>query len=311
MNPAQPIRFRKTRDIGEVITATLEFVRENFKPLGKALLTIVGPVVFVSVILGALMQMSFLSAILSGYGSDYGAEDIGSTFLSILGTGLLLTVGALVIFTLATAVVYSYLVLYMDEGTEHLDVPSVWRETKRNFFRLLWTFLGIGIMWVIASFVAALIPILGVLVLYIGDIYVGVTLSLVGIIRVREDVTISESISRSFDLVRGNWWRTALVVYIAYILVTTVSFDLMVPPSLLLWGYRASVLDADSSTTTSILIVVLFLIPAITMFLLYPIPLIAIAVQYFNLMEQKEGAGLLERVEEFGADLQSAGELPS
>jgi hypothetical protein len=49
--------------------------------------------------------------------------------------------------------------------------------------------------------------------------------------------------------------------------------------------------------------IILVLIVFLSLFLLYTIPLVTIAMQYFNLVERKEGVGLRERVEQFGAHL--------
>jgi hypothetical protein len=62
----------------------------------------------------------------------------------------------------------------------------------------------------------------------------------------------------------------------------------------------------DPSGFVTTVMTALSVASSIGMFILYPLPLIAIAIQYFSLVEQKEGVGLRERVQEFGAHLQNS-----
>jgi hypothetical protein len=317
MNLLQPtapqlLRFRKTRDLGEVVTATLEFLRENYKPLGKAILFIVGPVMLITGIIGAGMQISMVSAML---GSRYNGGDYYSTPnpLSIAGLGgmtiLVVWVMALILITASTAVVYSYLVLYMDRGMQP-TVRDIWSETKRHFGRLLGTFLALGFMFFIGFIVIGIIPLIGFIAIMVGAPYVAVTLSMVGIIRVREELPLSDSISRSFDLIRNNWWRTALLLLVVWLLMWAVLSNLAIPQLVITYLFTLNSVDGENpSLMLGVITVIMSLLYMFGSFLLYPLPLVAIAMQYFNLVEEKEGVGLRERVEQFGHSLEIAGSL--
>ena len=51
------IEFHRTRDFSRKLNATFEFVKQNFKPLGKSILFIAGP----PVLLASLVSGSFVS----------------------------------------------------------------------------------------------------------------------------------------------------------------------------------------------------------------------------------------------------------
>ena len=55
------IELQRTRDFGKKINATFEFVKQNFKSLGKSILFIAGP----PVLLGSLMIGSFMGDFMS------------------------------------------------------------------------------------------------------------------------------------------------------------------------------------------------------------------------------------------------------
>ena len=55
------IEFHRTRDFSRKLNATFEFVKQNFKPLGKSILFIAGPPVLVA----SLVSGSFMSEFMS------------------------------------------------------------------------------------------------------------------------------------------------------------------------------------------------------------------------------------------------------
>lgn len=304
----QHLRFRKIRDLGEVVTATLEFLRENYKPLGKAMLFIVGPVMLITGIIGAILQFSMVGALAgSGYydGDDYSVASPWSFPALGVTTVLVLWAMLLIMITASTAVVYSYLVLYMDREVQP-TVREVWDEAKRQFFRLLGTFVALGVMYFIGFIVVGIIPLLGFIAIMIGGPYIAVTLSMVGIIRVREGLSLSESISRSFDLVRNYWWRTALLLLVIWLVMWAILSNLAMPQLIITYLFTLNTVDGteDPSLLLGIITIILSLLYMLGSFLLYPLPLVAIAIQYFNLVEEKEGVGLRERVEQFGQSLE-------
>ncbi len=76
MNP-QKIEFQRYRDFGQIINATFEFLRENFKQLAKAVIFLVGPFILLTGIFGGLYQkdlFSFTSTVtsLSEFGISFG-----------------------------------------------------------------------------------------------------------------------------------------------------------------------------------------------------------------------------------------------
>jgi hypothetical protein len=315
--PAAPqlLRFRKIRDLGEVVTATLEFLRENYKPLGKAMLFIVGPVVLVTGIIGAGMQVGMMAALVgAGYygggNDDYATDyDPVSSLAPFAGVGAvtILVVWAmlLIIITATTAVVYSYIVLYMEREGVQPTVREVWTEAKTHFARLLGTFIALGLIYFVGFFVIAIIPLIGFIAIMVGGPYVAVTMSMVGIIRVREQLPLSDTISRSFDLIRDNWWRTALLLMVIWAVMWAVLSNLAMPQLLLTAVFTMNTVEGeDPSIWLGILTFVMAFLYMFGSFLLYPLPLVAIAFQYFNLVEQKEGVGLRERVEQFGESLE-------
>ena len=54
----QTINFKQKRELNDLITHTFDFIKQEYKTLGKALLTYAGPFVLVTAFLGAMYQGS-------------------------------------------------------------------------------------------------------------------------------------------------------------------------------------------------------------------------------------------------------------
>jgi hypothetical protein len=216
--------------------------------------------------------------------------------------------------TAITAVIYEYVVLYVDRPGEGIDVEDVWQQVKADFLRVLLTIVGQS---VIIALVVVLFFLPGILFNQIGMIEIGTVLfafpciylavgfSLMVMIRIRERLSFFESLSRSFDLVKGEWWRTAGIILIMLVIMFTVSFVLYIPQSVVmalssLHSVEGSPAEDAGTTAYRLPLILSAMLPQLGAFFLYSFPALAIGFQYFSLVEKKEGAGLLERIEEFG-----------
>ena len=66
---SERVNFRQVREFAEIINVTFSFIRQNFKPLGKVIIYIVGPFILVSSLVGGFMQESMLSLQVNHSGS--------------------------------------------------------------------------------------------------------------------------------------------------------------------------------------------------------------------------------------------------
>ena len=73
------IEFHRTRDFSRKLNATFEFIKQNFKSLGKSILFIAGPPVLVaSLVIGSFMS-DFMSFAMTGNP----AEEMENYFMSV------------------------------------------------------------------------------------------------------------------------------------------------------------------------------------------------------------------------------------
>lgn len=276
----QPIDFRVERDFSQKINATFGYIRQNFKPLCANILFIVAPFAVLAGIFSGLFQSSQLEALHSdGYGSFTSFQAMASSvnYLASMFFSLLA-------FVVLSLTVYSYMVLTMDyEGP--IEVSDVWNLVKSNLMAVLYSAVGVAILAVVAT-----------LFFVLPGIYFSVVLSIFIMVMVREEIGFIEAVERCFYLMKGNWWSTFGFLLIIGLIQAMVGFVASLP-SLVVYVLRIFQLPGGSN---DLVFIIASTFATIVNLLLYVISVVAIAFQYFNLVEKKDGVGFLERVNQIG-----------
>jgi len=101
------INFKQERDFNALISDTFEFIRQEFKPLIKSLLTYAGPFILITAFLQARYQSNMYNSL-----GVKGMSDPLWAFKSIFSTEYFLYIFAYMISNLVlTLVIYSYVKL--------------------------------------------------------------------------------------------------------------------------------------------------------------------------------------------------------
>jgi hypothetical protein len=273
------ILFEQRRDFGEKINATFSFLTENFARLGLALVCIVGPFALLGGIVSGYGQAAIFR---SGFKPPKAPDELLSfysdMFSNMLSPYVLIGyVFALFGAVLAGLVTYSYMNIYRRGTGRPIEVGEVWNEVQ--------PFIGQGVLLSIAT---TLILGVGLAFFIIPGIYVFVVLSLSTAVLVFEQGGASNAISRSFRLITNNWWATCGLIVVMYIINMLAGSIFGMPAAILGGLFGAGVIKSISGP----------LLAATTAFstvgstLLSAIPLVALAFQYFNLVDKNEGTGL-------------------
>lgn len=285
------INLRKVRDVGDVLNDTFRFIRQNIRVLGKSLLFIAGPAIVLSAVPSALLQIS-------GFGLDptnpTGATMSGPSFGLFIVLAVVFSITASV---LSIAIVHSTVMLYQDYGPGGFEVQDVWVMTKEHFWIILLAMLLIGVI-VMVPIIIVIIPCLGALAYFVGLVYFMVTLAPLFPMLVREQIGIIDGMKRSMGLVKEHWWATLGVVFVAFIIYSMLGGLFMVPYYIFFFINMMHMVDATSvSPLIQVGMVVSSAVGSLASILLYSIPLVALALHYFNLVERKERTGLMTAIE--------------
>jgi len=274
MESVSKIEFAKRRDFGEVLNVTFQFLRQNFKSLGLALLYIAGPFILIQGIITGYYQIDTFNFQNTGFLDAY-------TFLYFLTT-----LSQMITYAVIISVVYEYIVLYLNNENETITVNMVWEQSQKSIIPTIVMMIGIGLLIG-----------LGFILLIIPGIYFMVVISLFWIVIFKEGVSFSTAVSRCITLIKNNWWKTLGLIIIGFILQYAVSFIFALPTVIIVILKMLSGFENAVVSNVPDILTIIFAIIAAFAELFYAISLVILAFQYFNLVEGKDAEGLLTKID--------------
>ena len=278
------VRFRKLRDVGDVMNATVALLRENWRELLTSYVAVVAPVALATGIATGLYmhQMGGLLADPAAMEDDPFAV-FSPTYFGILLFGAL--GGALTV-----AAASAYVKLYREGQAGAITASVLWEEARD----LLFPFLGLSIVYglvIMLSAVIAIVPCLGILAWFAFVIwslpYYAVTFA----VRALEEDTLAASWQRARELVKGSWLFAGGALLLAgllfYVIIMIVSIPLYV--MMILVGINSAA--TDPSAMFSVMGAVVAPLQVVS-YAGYLIPLVALFFVHGRLAEELDGTGL-------------------
>lgn len=284
------IEFKKQRELGEILSDTFAFFRNEFKPFFNTFFTIVGPFLAVMVV-SLILYLYFAGNTLNIMAFDYDMEPINLAIIAVVG--LLYILSLVAVYTMSQSTVLHYIKSYAN-GKGTIDVATIRKEVYDSF----WSFIGLGIMVGLSCFV-------GFMLCIIPGIYLYVPLSLAFCILVYNRMNASDAYGYSFTLIKNEWWMTFATIFVIGIIVVVASYVFVVPTAIYQWikmGVFSGEIDAEGMMDIfkDPIYILLNVISTLAQFLLNLISIIAGAFIYFNLNEKKNFTGTYERIDNLG-----------
>lgn len=325
MEYIKPINFREARDFGSTMNITYRFIRQNFKGLAKSLLFFAAP----AVLLGSIFYHEIFTRTLGMAGSGgmngaspFGVDDYFTTinfWIALLASLVFMLVGGV----LTVATTHAYLLEYQERQTPVVDLGAVWKRSRRLFVRtftsMIMYYLGmvtamgvmlipVGILIVITSMVSPMLSAISMTLYYVGILVLCVYFAMVFFIRNKEEIGFFPALTRLNNITKGKFWNTVLVGGVNIYIYMVFALLFLIPWYIYLFTmYLHDVSTAPLASPGFLqeaLSTAMFMIYSLASIILVAVPLIALAVQYYNLSERAEAKGLLERIETFGQELQ-------
>jgi len=281
------IELAKARDLGEIVNDSFIFTKQNFKPLFKAVLTFCGLFIIATATTYALQQVKVLDIQKHIFENKYQTFD---TVADRFGLEFFLSMLFMLLsYTLMTTTVISYMALYKQKGNAAPTNEEMWGYIKYYFLRVLTAAILLTILLVFAM-AACIIP----------GIYLYPVFGLVFPIMIFENASFGYAFSRSFNLIKNNWWATFGTLFVMTIIVSIASLIFAFPSYVII--FINALTHGNNTASTSVpLTVIVSLVQQLAQ-LLYVIPLVALGLCYSNLNEIKEGSGLIDRINQFGSN---------
>ena len=266
------IQFRKKRELGDILTDTFEFIKQEYKPVAQLIITYVLPFLILQGVVQVYFQQKMFGLI------DFSDPE---TLLANLGPFysnlLLISLFSLFVQSLLIGTYYSYIEIYVKKGKGNFDLSEIKPLLFSN-----------SLLALSASFVVFIITMLGLMLCFVPGIYFANTFSIVVIIIVFEKKGLSNAMSRSWKLVHTQWWNTLLLGIIGIIIIWVTSYIFTLPGTLT--GITKTIKGIQEAGTIEYATWywVLTGISTVVSSLLWIIPFTFFAMQYFNLDERSK-----------------------
>ena len=296
MRFAQESDFRQLRDFGQKFSASFEFIGAHWRGLGQAMLYLVLPAAILQGIVSALLQKQVFAQALRGTGTGMGKLQqltmLDGMYQSPIYWINVAISGIFIMFLVLTVYAYVQCCLRPVPSPASITVGEVWAVVKSEF---------IGSY--LSYFALLMLIIIGFFLLGIPGIYLSVTFSLFYITKVVEGTGFVATCRRCLQLVRGKWWSTfGLIVMMSFALGLVLAVVGSVVGGLSYFAARqVGFLQTDDASSSLVLFTVITsALTGLLNLLIYPPLLLALAFQYFNLVERRDGVGLRNMVSQLG-----------
>ncbi len=317
----QKIHFQEVRDFGQVFNVGFTFIRQHFKRIFLHLLSLGGPFLLVGVGVSALLAVRMQSWTIGDGGSAGGRWPFS---LAEMGLSYAINIlSFLVGFVMITAVVNAYIKLYNESPSANPDITlgDIWAQVRKDFWYLagqlfllyltvvLITALMVGLAFLMFSSGSST----GLKALFGFLFFVGGFVLFCYLMPYMGGVFISQSyfernnfftgISRTFYLVQGNWWLTfglgvvnTIIMYVVFF-ICYIPFYFIMMFNMITQMNQSGGPNFSSMTWVMVGMTVLMTFGYLVTFIIH---YVMTAVHYHNLLERKEGGGLLARIQTVG-----------
>ncbi|MBT8261217.1 MAG: hypothetical protein KJO05_00235 [Bacteroidia bacterium] len=282
------IQFKRSRDLGRIITDIFKFLRHNYKVLFGLIFRIAGPALILLVVAYVFYMESAMNAF-DPYASD---PDLSGGFVSLLGSLLVFLLAAGLYYALLYGTVLNCIKSYVNNKGV-IDKTEVISGVKENF----WGLIGLSIL-------NGLIVGAGLMVCFFPGVYLGVVVITTYMIMVFEKRGASDSISYSFELIKGQWWTTFATLIVVWVIYYVVLFIFQVPQYIYFFTKEFTVsetyIEGSPVEAFDWIDMALSSFGVIAQYLLQTFLVLASAFIYFNLNEKKNFTGTMETIESLG-----------
>ncbi|CAM1358729.1 conserved membrane hypothetical protein [Tenacibaculum sediminilitoris] len=277
------IEFKRERDLGSIISDAFKFIRLEGKQFFLTILKVAAIPIVVAVASMIYYMMSMSSLI----------SQETSAVVRMMGSMFIMMIAYLVAFVFINLAGMYYIKSYIDnKGIVNQE------EIKENTKNKFWSFVGFGIL-------AYLILIASVLLCFFPVFYTMTAVSLGASILVFENEGGASAIGRCFNFISGHFWETFGVIIVVGLLVGVLGSVFQIPAVIYQFAKMGISMGNDDPTMmmniySDPIYLLLYVLSLVGNFLFYSITLITNVFLYFDINEQKNQTGTIEKIDSLG-----------
>lgn len=272
------INLNVERGFSDSITATFNFVKQEFAPLLKALAVIVLPMVFVDFFVKGFFMQTLLEL------ED--SRDSWSVLRSAAWTG----VSSGIIYGWMGIMVVSYLKVYHDKYRQEDEN----RITPGEVWRVMLSRLGSALL---ASFAFCLIIVVGMLFFIVPGVYFSIAFVFVIYSLIIQNKPIDSAFGASNELVKGKWWNLFLYLIVLQLIISFMAWIFNIPYFFL--TIKAVITESPGNIYEMSFC---YYLSSLGQYLAQTLMLVGVGMRFFSYLEQREHTVLLDKIGQLGQD---------
>lgn len=290
------IDLRKKRTVSDMVSEIFNYLKIHILNIFIGLIIFAGPFYIV----GSIFIGAFYGNLFSMIGT-VGEPDITNMF-TLIPAILCFMVGGV----LFQAVIVAYMKLSLTLEKTEITLGLVYNDVRTYFWKYfganLLFFFGVVMVMVILIIILTFIsPVLGAFASMFGIFYIMIAFSLFPFSISIENTSVINSIGRSYQLIKGHWWRT-FGYYILVSIIQSFMAGIIMMPIYIIGFYNtfsSAITDGTAPDMTQVGVIFSIVMP-IVMFInlfFYSFTGVGLGINYFSLVEIKEEVGLKEQIE--------------
>ena len=212
----EKINLSVERSFSDLITATINLVKQEFVPFIRAFAIIGFPVVLLMVFL--IKDLLLGSLEMSYNPQEYGAD----SFMEIAGNSILTGFASMFIVAWVQLFSICYLRVYWDHYRGGIEE----RITVGEVFGMMMKKFGLYLGWTFFYFI---IVVVGCFFLIVPGIYFGVALTFGVYLIIIKDKGLGALITEAMAMAKGNWWKIVGYALVLQLLVGVGAYVFSIP----------------------------------------------------------------------------------
>jgi len=294
MQNTVPVQLRQVRDLGQIVSTTFTFIKQNWRPLFCAIAILCMPFAIAGGFIAGGGLVGFQQMGMQAEQDPFQALRLfQSSMLEVIPGYVLLLIG----FILLISLVHEYLRAYQPG----LHQTMTTGELIKGAISQMGPYLG-------ASLLTWLLYIVGLLLIFFPFFYVWGVLSLALAAHAMERTGGAEALTRSYNLVKGDFWPTLGLLFvigiIQYLLMYVVQLPVLIVTLSVGLNTGLQMIQNEGSPTDlpnwySLFMSFATALQWCVMMLVYTVVATSMTLKYFSRVEEKEGLGLKEKIAGF------------
>lgn len=264
------IQLRKKREVGDIITDSFAFLKQEIKPISKLFVVYVLPFVVIYSVIQVYVQMNIMGKV-DLQDPEMVLANLKPIYLNVFFSSLF----ALFVQSLLAGTYYTYIDFYVKKGKGNFEFHEISQQLFGN------SLIALG-----ANLMLFFIVIFGIIMCVIPGIYMANTLSIVLMIVIFERKGIGHALTRSWNLVHTQWWNTFLINLVGIVIIYVVSLFFSIPA--MITGITSTFLSLQETGTIEyptwywVILGISSAVSSVLIIIVYTFQ----AFQYFNLDER-------------------------